>query len=139
MKYITDHNYKKDEYYPKLVQAVGAILEKKNYIAPVEVLVEIGVLTKEKLEEWRFGQVPYLEKVINCNLSKANRILRILNRHANDLNLKPSTTVYVKLGKGTRIRLRFSKTGDPNLEMAYSTHFVVMNPHKAQDKNETSD
>lgn len=39
-------------------------------------------------------------------------------------NLKPSETVYKKWGKGNKIFLRFSKTGSPKIEEAYSTHFV---------------
>jgi hypothetical protein len=40
--------------------------------------------------------------------------------------LKPSNTVYHKWGKGgKRILLRFSKTGAPALEAAYSRHYVA--------------
>ena len=38
--------------------------------------------------------------------------------------LKPSLTVYERHGKGPRQQLRFSKTGDPNLEAAYATHLI---------------
>ena len=37
---------------------------------------------------------------------------------------KTSLTVYKRHGKGPRQHLRFSKTGDPNLEAAYATHLV---------------
>jgi hypothetical protein len=33
-------------------------------------------------------------------------------------------TVYVRRGKGPKQRLRFTKSGDPNLEEAYARHFV---------------
>ena len=56
----------------------------------------------------------YLERVINCNLPRLSRLLRILHFHAHDLNLQPSLTVYKRHGKGPRQHLRFSKTGDPN-------------------------
>jgi hypothetical protein len=46
----------------------------------------------------------------------------MLRFHAHDLNLKPSLTVYKRHGKGPR--LRFSKTGNPNLEAAYATHLI---------------
>jgi hypothetical protein len=68
--------------------------------------------------------VPYLEKVIHCNLAKASRILRLLRLHAHDLNMPPSHTAYVKWGNGNRPPLRFSKTGEPKLEEAYSRHFL---------------
>jgi len=62
--------------------------------------------------------------VVKCNLSKASRILRILRFHAHDLNLKPSMTVYKRKTAGGKIPLRFSKSGEKNLEEAYARHFV---------------
>ena len=44
--------------------------------------------------------------------------------HAHDLDLKPSPTVYKRWTKGSRPLLRFSKTGDHNIEAAYARHFV---------------
>jgi hypothetical protein len=108
-------------------------LKKSTLVAPIDVFIEIGNLTKEKYEDWRFARVPYLEKVITCNLSKANRILRVLHYHALALGLKPSQTAYRKWGNGRkRIVLRFSKSGDPNLEAAYSRHYVVHREKKPQ-------
>jgi hypothetical protein len=60
---------------------------------------------------------------MHCNLAKASRILRILRMHAHDLDLKPSLTEYKRWSKGSCL-LRFSKTGDHNLEDAYARHFV---------------
>ena len=113
---------KADPYYKGIVRAVGEILSEKRFVAPVEVFVHLKLLSRADLEDWRFGRVPYLEKVIHCNLSNARRILRLLRFHAHDLNLKPSHTAYVKWGK--RSPLRFSKTDDPKLEEAYSRHFI---------------
>jgi hypothetical protein len=125
MKKITLANYKTDLYYRKVVCAISEILTADKVVSPVEVFVRLKLLSKEDLEEWRFGRIAYFEKAIRCNLSKASRILRILRFHAHDLNLKPSHTAYVKWGKRRRSPLRFSKTGDPNLEEAYSRHFVA--------------
>lgn len=124
MKKISVENYQADKYYPKVVRAVEAILAKGDVVAPVDVFVHMGLLSKADLESWRFGRVPYLEKVIFCSLGKTSRILRILRMHVHDLNMIPSQTAYVKWGKGRRIPLRFSKTGIPNLEEAYSRHFL---------------
>ena len=71
-------------------------------VAPVDVMMGIGFLTKECFEDWRFGRVPYLERVITCNLSKALRVLKILKNHAEERGLKRSLTVYKKWGKGRK-------------------------------------
>jgi hypothetical protein len=89
------------------------------------------------VEDWRFGRIPFLEKVIQCNLSNANRILRVLRLHALERGLKPSHTVYKKQGKGNRIRLRFSKSGDPNLEAACSTHYLSAHLTNAKRRHPT--
>jgi hypothetical protein len=121
---VTIASYHEDRLFPRIERAVAAILARGKVVAPVDVLVEMGLLTPEHLDDWRRGKVPYLERVIRCNLSKLSRLLRILRFHVHDLNLAPSMTAYMRWGKGPRLRLRFTKTGDPKLEEAYARHFV---------------
>ena len=129
---VTVANYKADRYYPRIVAAVSWILARSDVVTPAEVLVEMGNLSRDHYEAWRPGRIPYLEKVITMNLSKVNRVLRILRMHAHDLDMKPSMTVYCgwKGGKWKK-RLRFSKTGENALEEAYSRHFLW---NKSQEK-----
>jgi len=103
---------------------VEDLLREKGFVAPVELFIRMDLLSTESAENWRRGRISYLERVIQCNLSKASRILRILRMHAHDLDLKPSATVYKRWTKGSRPLLRFSKTGDHNIEAAYARHFV---------------
>ena len=117
-------NFRSDPLFPRIERTVAAILAKGKVVAPVDVLVGMQLLEPEQLAAWRHGRVPYLERVIHANLTRLSRLLRILRLHAHDLNLKPSHTVYCRWGKGPKQVLRFSKTGDPNLEAAYSRHFV---------------
>ena len=120
---VTVNNYKDDKYYPKVVRAFDAILSRGELVAPIDVFIEIGNLKKERLEDWRFGRIPFLERVIEGNLSKCNRILRIIGFHAHDLDMVPTETVYKKWGKGRKVRLRFSRSGSPQIERAYSRCF----------------
>jgi hypothetical protein len=116
--------FRDDPMFPRVARAVDKLLARGSVVAPVDVLVEMGLLDPKHLEDWRRGRVPYLERVIDCNLNRLSRLLRILRFHAHDLNLKPSITVYMRWGKGPKRRVRFTKTGDPKLEEAYSRHFV---------------
>jgi len=61
---------------------------------------------------------------VDCNLTRLSRLLRLLRFHAHDLDLVPTQTVYHRRGKGPKQALRFTKTGDANLEAAYARHFV---------------
>lgn len=117
-------NFQDDPLFPRIERAVAAILAKGKVVAPVDVLVAMSLLAPEKLEDWRRGRMPYLEKVTNCNLTRLSRLLRILRFHAHDLNLVPSVTVHRRWGKGPKQRLQFTKTGDPRLEEAYARHFA---------------
>ena len=104
----------------------------RGYAAPVEVLMEIGVLPKEKYENWRFGRVAYLEAVCTVNLRKLSLIMHQMRVYAKQHNLKPSFCYYKqwgvkkKNGQGRKpvIPLRFSKSGDPDIERWYATHWV---------------
>ena len=124
MRKITVENYTSDKYYPRIVKAVDNELKSGNFVAPIRVFVSMGLLEAQDIDNWRKGWVPYLERVVKCNLAKASRILRILRFHAHDLNLKPSITLYRRKSASGKIPLRFSKSGEKNIEEAYSRHFV---------------
>ena len=124
MRKVTQANYKKDPHYGRVVRAVNELLASSKVVTPVDVFVRMQLLSAADLENWRFGRVPYLERVIHCNLEKAERILRLLRFHAEARGLKPSRTYYRRWGKGPKQELRFSKFGVPRLEELYATHFV---------------
>ena len=124
MKKLSVNNFRSDPMFPRIERAVAEQLAEDNVVAPVDVLVGMGLLRTDHLEDWRRGRIAYLERVITCNLSRVSRLLRIMRFHAHDLDLEPSFTVYNRHGKGPRQLLRFSKTGDANLDSAYATHFV---------------
>ena len=133
MKNISLKNYTTDKYYPKIVKAVDAELRSRNFVTPIEVFISMGLLERRDVENWRAGRIAYLEQVVGCNLSKASRILRILRFHAHDLNLKPSMTVYKRKTAGGKIPLRFSKSGEKNIEEAYAGHFVRLGKSTVRD------
>jgi hypothetical protein len=124
MKQITLENYRSDKYYARVIGAVDAILARRDFVSPIEVFVEMGLLSVESVTEWRAGRLPFLERGIQCNLSAASRILRLLRMHAHDLNLRPSETAYMRRTRGGKLRLRFTKNGDLKVEEAYARHFV---------------
>lgn len=108
----------------KMNEVLSDILREKGYVSFIDVLIKMGKLNKEDYENWRFRRVPYLEKVIKVNLVKVNHMLRTFHGNAKHGGLKSSSTSYMSWGKGPKVLLRFSKTGDPGVEAAYSTHFI---------------
>lgn len=111
----------------KVRSAMHTLVNENGIVSPVEVLMRVGVLSKDDYENWRFGRVPYLEKVCKCNLGKLSTINREIRIYTKKANLKPSWTFYKKWGnkKGQKtIQLRFSKSGDEQIERLYATHYV---------------
>ncbi len=121
---VSVDTFRDDPLRPRIARAFEQILARGKVVAPVDVLIGMNLLRPERLEDWRRGRVPYLEQVIDCNLTRLSRLLRILRFHAHDLNLVHSITVYTRWGKGPKQQLRFTKTGDRKLEEAYARHFV---------------
>lgn len=103
---------------------------KRGYATPVDVLIDIGYLPKQKYEDWRYGRVNYLEAVCTVNLGKLSMVLQAMRQYAKKNGLKPSFTYYKrwavkkKNGDIKTIPLRFSKSGNPEIEKQYSTHYV---------------
>ncbi len=120
----------------ELISAVHSAMhhqcQSRGYAAPVDVLMDIGVLPKKKYEDWRFGRVSYLEGVCTVNLRKLSFIMHQMRAYAKKAELKPSFCYYKqwgikkKNGQGHKlvVPLRFSKSGSPEIEKSYATHFV---------------
>lgn len=135
----------------ELIKKVNASMshqcDERGYAAPVDVLIDIGALSKKNYEDWRYGRVDYLERVYTMNLHKLSSVLFQMKAYAKRAGLKPSFCYYKrwgmkkKNGQGHKpvIPLRFSKSGDENIERAYATHFV--NSYRIQqikDSNQKS-
>jgi hypothetical protein len=95
---VSVENFHTDPMFPRVERAVAAILVRGKVVAPVDVLVGMGMLRPEDLESWRSGRVQYLESVVQGSLSRLSRLLRILGFHCHDLKLSASQAAYVRLG-----------------------------------------
>ncbi|MGH9074273.1 MAG: DUF2293 domain-containing protein, partial [Acidimicrobiales bacterium] len=107
----------------RVVRAAEAALADRQVVSAIDVLVGIGWLAPSHVEEWRQGRVEYLERVTQANLAKLSAAMKLFRTWATDQALVPSETVYVGRTRDRRA-LRFSKSGDLNIERAYRTHWV---------------
>jgi len=106
---------------------VHTLQYEKGLVCAVDILIKLDYLSKKDYENWRFGKVDYLEKVCNINLSKLTLINKTIRKIATDLKLDKSWTGYNQYGKGVKRRLKFSKSGNINIEEAYATHYIDKN------------
>ena len=123
---------KESEWIGKIYSSMKQQCKKRGYAAPVDVLMDIGVLPKQKYEDWRNGRVDYLERVCTVNLHKLSFIMSQIRAYARKQGLKPSFCYYKqwgvkkKNGQGHKpvVPLRFSKSGNAEIEKNYATHYV---------------
>ena len=106
----------------------GKIVSEKGFVSVIDLFLAIGWLTQDKLTEWKAGKVPYLERVITANFHKLTVAMKEFKKWAVHSQLKPSISVY----KHKNAKLRFSKSDHPNIETAYSTHYVLQNINKGK-------
>jgi hypothetical protein len=113
----------------ELVQAASAAasrcLKDKGHIALVDVFMEMGKLSPKQHDDWRMGRVPCLEAVLQLNLSKINTVCRTVHENSKKGKLKASWTGYMKWGKGACRPLRFTKSGNAQLERLWATHYLL--------------
>ena len=112
----------------KVRRRVNDLVSEKGFVSPLDVFLRLGTISSKLVEEWRYGRVPYLERVLHGNLSQFSFIMLSLREKARELNLRPSYTAYTSWGKGPKRQLRFSKSGNPNIEISYATHYVLNKP-----------
>lgn len=122
----------RQELQKKVRVTAETLLYENGYVSPVDLLMKMDRLSKKDYEDWRFGRIHYLERFCVGNLSKLSLIMKELRKFAHDKNLCASRREYKKWGKGKKITLRFSKTGNPKVEEAYSTFWLGP---KKQKKN----
>ncbi len=109
----------------KLGSVTSELLKEKGYISFIDVFIKLGYLDPKDVERWRLKQVPSLEKVIKVNLGAINFIMKTVRKNCINGKLRESWTGYSSWGKGRKISLRFSKTGDAHIEEVYATHFLL--------------
>jgi hypothetical protein len=92
-------------------------------VSALEVFFGIGWLNPTLHERWRRGQTDCHEDVIPSNPARVADAMRHLETWARDAGLVSSETGYVDRSTERR-PLRFSKSGDAEVEKKYRTHWV---------------
>lgn len=93
-----------------------------GYASPLDLFLKMEKITPKLVEEWRFGRIPYLERVLS--LGQLSFIMKEFRKMVKEMDLKESYTTYMSWGKGTKRPLRFSKSGDSQVECHYSTRYI---------------
>jgi hypothetical protein len=107
----------------RVAKAAEATLAAQGYVSPTDALVGIGWLDVGAVERWRRGQIDCLERAMQTNPSRVLEALKLFQSWGVGKGLSASLTDYLARTP-QRQTLRFSRSGDPAVEVLYRTHWV---------------
>lgn len=114
----------RSELLKKVISIAGDQLAKKQYVCGIDILLGLGYLSPNVLEDWRRGRLAYLEQQLQVNLGKLSFVMQSFRQWALSNGLLPRETAYVQKGTTRTIHLRFSKSGQEDIETYYRTHYI---------------
>jgi hypothetical protein len=106
----------------RVVAAAEAALAKRKYVAPLDVLNDIGWLPGNQVDRWRQGRIDPLERAMQVTPDKLAAVLDRLAEWARANGLESAETPYVSANRD-RSPLRFTVTASPEIERAFRTHW----------------
>jgi len=109
----------------RVIHASEEALHKQQYVSPIDVFLGMKLLQPIQVEDWRKGRIPYLKREIQGSLSKITFCMKCFRAWAHEKGLKPSPSAYLrrKISGSARV-LRFSVSGNPQIEESYRTHYI---------------
>lgn len=113
----------KDRLEERVARTAQAALDERGFVTAIDVLVGMGWLAPRRVDEWRQGRIAYLEAAVEAGAGKVSTATRHFHGWARRSGLKPSETEYIARTRG-RETLRFTKSGNGEVERAYRTHWV---------------
>lgn len=117
----------------RVARAAEAALAAQHFVSVIDILVGIGWLDAGTVERWRRGQIDCLEEVVQVDPSRISEAIRLFGAWATARGLLSSPTAYVGRTPA-RPALRFSRSGNPAIEVSYRTHWV--SPELSEKKRE---
>ena len=79
----------------------------------MDVLIKLVFITEADFQNWRFGKIPYLEKVCQANLHKLSAVNRLIRKYSAECNPEALWTEYNKWGKGPKKETHFQQIPRP--------------------------
>ena len=108
----------------RVVGAAEAALADHSYVSLIDVLCGMGLLSPNAAAAWRKGRIEFLEPEIQGSGEKISSSIEMFWRWAIEKGLKPSETDYVRRAPTGTVTLRFTRSGDPDLEKIFRIHFI---------------
>jgi len=108
----------------RVCSAAQAALADHDHVSAVDVLLRIGWLDAASHKRWQTGQIPCLEAGTQTRPARIAEAMQLFRDWALKNRLRPSEVSYVARTPGNEA-LRFTESGDDELERAYRTHWFA--------------
>lgn len=118
----------------KVIGIANRVLQEKQYVSSIDILLGLGYLSPSILDDWRRGRFSYLEQRLQANLNKLSFAIQCFHQWAKQTGLLPRETAYVQKACSSTIHLKFSKSGQDTIERRYRTHYI--SPKLTQQKQQ---
>src|ERR1700722_9852184 len=114
----------REELETRVIGAAEAALGRQQYVSAIDVLCGMRLLQPTHVDSWRKGRIDCLEEMIQGSPSKISSSMQMFRRWAQQKGLKSSEAAYVRATRAGTLPLQFSRSGDPELEKSYRTHYL---------------
>jgi hypothetical protein len=114
-------------------EAAERALAAQHYVSMIDVLLRLGWLYPGAPREWQQGRLECLEGVMQIAPERLLEAMKLLADWATAQGLVPSEAGYVARTP-RREQLRFSLSGNPDIERRYRIHWV--SPELSEEKRE---
>jgi hypothetical protein len=107
----------------RVAEAAEASLAGQNHASPLHMLLGLGWLDPNSARRWQQGQVECLEDVMQVSPARIAEAMALLRSWAATKGLPASEALYVARTP-QRPALRFARSGDPEVERQFRTHWM---------------
>lgn len=117
----------------RVAKAAHEALAADHSVNAIDILLGIGWLDAGAVERWRRGQIDCLEAALQVDQSRILEAMQLFRSWVTARGLLASPAVYVDRTPQRRT-LRFSRSGNPEIEASYRTHWLSPELSKAKRK-----
>jgi hypothetical protein len=107
----------------RVAEAAERVLSLQAHVSVLEVFLGIGWIDPGTVKRWQWGEIEHLETAIQTRPERVSEAIMLLQSWAAAKGLVASETPYVAR-RSQRQPLRFSRSGGPEREQAYRTHWI---------------
>jgi hypothetical protein len=100
----------------KIISIASRILDENQYVSTVDILLGLGYLSPNILEDWYRGRLSYLENGLQVGSEKLGFAIQFFHEWANQQGLVPREKNYIQKASTQTNYLMFSESAREEIE-----------------------